>query len=89
MPKSFSQFKARVREKSNLTAEERAIVKAFQKGEEAGRSDAPRRAPYAPESEQEKFEAWQRGYDEQATRYAIAISTDRPKSGATRSSVHG
>jgi hypothetical protein len=72
--RGFGQFKAAVREKSLLSAEERALVKAFQQGEEAGRSDEPRRCPYMPSAEQEKAEAWLSGYDEQAERYTVAPS---------------
>jgi hypothetical protein len=75
MKRSFGQFKRMVREKSLLSADERALLKAFQQGEEAGRSDQPRRSPYAPLSEQEKFEAWLCGYDERSARYVLANGT--------------
>jgi hypothetical protein len=56
----------------DLSYHERQILKAFQKGQEAGRSDAPKNVPYRFTDEQAKFEAWILGYAEEAQRYVVA-----------------
>jgi hypothetical protein len=79
MKTSFGPFKREWKPPRNgdLSAHERALLKAFNKGAEAGRSDDLRRPPYLPSDA--KFEAWLCGYDLQAPRYALAAATGTAK----------
>jgi hypothetical protein len=74
--RTYGQFQAIERAKSELNHADRQILKAFHQGEDAGRSDQPCRCPYMPSSEQAKAEAWLAGYNETATRYVIANAPD-------------
>ena len=49
------------------------IAKGYEEGRSAGYKDKARSAnPYAPHTQQEKWEAWQCGYDFAQLKYTVA-----------------
>jgi ribosome modulation factor len=49
---------------------------AYEQGQRAGHRDRPlSKCPYAPHTQEEKWQAWMLGYESAAPRYVIAGAT--------------